>query len=246
MENHTVNSGFIDLIEKRMRERGFLVDDHLLVQFGIYWRELKDWNSRINLTSITDDLEIIDKHFIDSVLLVRNESLSYGIKVADVGTGAGFPGIPIKIFQPDIQLSLLESIGKKARFLEHVIVQLRLGNVDVVNARAEEVARFSEQRERYDLVLARSVARMRTLAEYCLPLLSLGGRFVAYKGNETAAEIKEAEIAIETLGGQLENVEWDESVPDNADRRSLVSIRKIRKTPDRYPRRAGIPRKRPL
>ena len=135
MEHHTVNPGFIDLIEKRMKERGFSVDDHLLAQFSIYWRELKDWNSRINLTSITDEL-------------VRNGPLAYGIKVADVGTGAGFPGIPIKIFQPDIQLSLLESIGKKARFLEHIIGQLKLENVHVVNARAEEVARFPEHRER--------------------------------------------------------------------------------------------------
>lgn len=246
MEHHTVNPGFVDLIEKRMRERGFSVDDHLLAQFNIYWRELKDWNSKINLTSITDDLEIIDKHFIDSLLLVRNEPLAHGIRVADVGAGAGFPGIPIKIFQPDIQLSLLESIGKKARFLEHIVGQLELENVHVVNARAEEVARSPEHREKYDLVIARTVARMRVLAEYCLPLLSVGGRFIAYKGHEAATEVKEAETAIEKLGGQLENVEWDESVPDNADRRSLVSIKKIRETPDKYPRRPGVPRKRPL
>lgn len=241
-----MNLDFADLLEKRMKERGFSVDDHLLAQFGIYCRELKDWNSRINLTSITDDLEIIDKHFIDSLLLVRNEPLAHGMKVADVGAGAGFPGIPIKIFQPDIQLTLLESIGKKTKFLEHIIGRLELENVDVVNARAEEVARSPEHREQYDLVVARTVARMRVLAEYCLPLLSVGGRFVAYKGRETTTEIKEAEIAIEKLGGQLENVEWDTSVPDNADRRSLVSIKKIRGTPDKYPRRPGVPRQKPL
>ena len=229
-----------------MRERGFPVDDHLLARFGIYWQELKDWNSRINLTSITDDLDIIDKHFIDSLLLVRGKPLEHGVKVADVGTGAGFPGLPIKIYQSDIQLSLLESIGKKARFLEHVIAELELENVNVVNDRAEVAARSPEHREQYDLVVASSVARLRILAEYCLPLLSMGGRFVAYKGHEAATEVQEAEVALEKLGGQLEKIEWDVGTAANAVERALVSIRKVRKTPDEYPRRTGVPRKRPL
>ncbi len=158
-------SEFIHLLKERMTKRGFSVDDLLLTQFAIYWQELKDWNSRVNLTSITNDLDIIDKHFIDSLLLVRCEPLKCGIKVADVGTGAGFPGLPIKIYQPDIRLSLLESIGKKAGFLEHIIAELELENVDVINDRAEVVARSSEHREQYGLVVARSVARLRILVD---------------------------------------------------------------------------------
>lgn len=239
-------SEFIHLLKERMAERGFPVDDHLLTQFGIYRRELKDWNSRSSLTAITDDLDIIDKHFIDSLLLVRCEPLEYGIKVADVGTGAGFPGLPIKIYQPDIRLSLLESIGKKANFLEHIIAELELENVDVINDRAEVVARSSEHREQYGLVVARSVARLRILAEYCLPLVSVGGSFVAYKGHEAATEVQEAEAALEKLGGQFQKIEWDVGIAANAERRALVFTKKVGKTPDKYPRRPGVPRKRPL
>ena len=180
------------------------------------------------------------------MLLVRYEPLKYGIKVADVGTGAGFPGLPIKIYQPDIQLSLLESVGKKTKFLKHVITELELENVNVVNDRVEAVAQSAEHREQYDLVVVRSVARLHILSEYCLPLLSVGGRFVAYKGHSAAIEVEEAEVALEKLGGQLEKIEWDAGTPADADRRALVSIKKISKTPDKYPRRTGIPRKRPL
>jgi 16S rRNA (guanine(527)-N(7))-methyltransferase RsmG len=231
-------SNFIHLLEKCMEERGFSVDDHQLAQFGIYYRELKDWNTRINLTSLTDDLDIINKHFIDSLLLIRHEKLKQGLRVIDVGSGAGFPGLPIKIYRPDIQLSLLESIGKKATFLRHVAAELGLMNVDVINHRAEVVGRSPEHREGYDLVVARCVSRLPVLAEYCLPLVSVGGKFVAYKGYEAEAEVAEAESAIEKLGGRLERLERNGRV--------LIFIEKIIETPDNYPRRTGVPKKRPL
>ena len=234
-------SEFIHLLKERMAKQGLSADDHQLAQFGAYGRELKDWNSKINLTSLTDDLDIVDKHFIDSLLLVRHLPLEHRIRIADVGTGAGFPGIPIKIYKPNIQLSLLESVGKKTKFLRHVVSELRLENVNVINERAEAVARVPEHRERYDFVLARGVARLSVLAEYCLPLLSVGGKFVAYKGREAAVEVEEAGSALEELGGQFEKIERNAM-----DRQALVFVEKIRKTPDKYPRRPGIPRKRPL
>ena len=234
-------SEFTHLLNERMAEQGLSTDDHQLAQFGIYWRELKDWNSRINLTSLTDDLDVIDKHFIDSLLLVRYLPLEHRVRMADVGTGAGFPGIPIKIYQPNIRLSLLESVGKKTRFLRHIVSELRLENVNVINERAEVAARVPEHREQYDFVVARGVARLPVLAEYCLPLLSVGGKFVAYKGREAEAEVEEAGTALEELGGQFEKIERNAM-----DRQALVFVEKIRRTPDKYPRRPGIPRKRPL
>jgi len=264
----------IHILKKRMEERGFPVDDHQLDQFDIYRQELKDWNTKINLTSLTDDLDIIDKHFIDSLLLVRYEPPGRGIRVADVGAGAGFPGLPIKIYRPDIRLSLLESVGKKARFLSHVITKLELENVDVINDRAEATARSPEHREQYDLALARCVASLQVLVEYCLPLVSVGGKFVAYKGHNAEAEVRNAQAAVEKLGGKFERLERD-GVCDSeifinspnpplvkvvssgdfpkgdlgdgyTDRRVLIFIKKVKKTPDKYPRRPGVPQKRPL
>ena len=233
-----------------MDDRGFSVDDHQLAQFGIYYQELRDWNTRINLTSLTDNLDIIDKHFIDSLLLIRHEDFRSGLRIADVGAGAGFPGLPIKIYRPDIRLSLLESIGKKARFLQHIVAELELGDVDVINDRAEVVARSPKYREQYDLAVARCVARLPVLAEYCLPLVLVGGKFVAYKSHEAEAEVAESEVAIEELGGEFERLESDvvshHGVSADVNRRVLIFIDKTKKTPDRYPRRTGVPKKRPL
>jgi len=218
---------FTDLLRDRMEELGFAPDDYQPGLFDIYCRELKDWNTRINLTSVTDDLGIIDKHFIDSLLIFRYLQIDRGSKVADVGAGAGFPGIPIKIYQPDVRLLLLESIGKKARFLEHIIARLRLENVDVVNDRAEVMARSPEYREQYDLVVARCVAELPVLAEYCLPLVSVGGKFVAYKGHKAEEEVGAAEAALKTLGGKFERIERDDSCVHG---RALIFVGKVKET----------------
>ena len=234
---------FTNLLKDRMEELGFAPDDYQLALFDVYRRELKDWSTRINLTSLTDDLDIINKHFIDSLLIFRYWQVEYGSKVADVGAGAGFPGIPIKIYQQDIRLLLLESIGKKARFLEHIIARLKLENVDVVNNRAEVIARLPEYREQYDLAVARCVAELPVLAEYCLPLVSVGGKFVAYKGRKAEEEVGAADAALRALGGQFERIERDDSCVDG---RALIFIGKVKETSEQYPRRPGMPKKRPL
>ena len=236
-------SEFIHLLKDRMEELGFAPDDYQLGLFDTYRRELKDWNTRINLTSLTDDLDIINKHFIDSLLIFRYWQIEHGSKVADVGAGAGFPGIPIKIYQQDIRLLLLESIGKKARFLEHIIARLKLENVDVANDRAEVIARSLKYREQYNLVVARCVAELPVLAEYCLPLVSVGGKFVAYKGHKAEEEVRDAEAALRALGGQFERIERDDSCVDG---RALIFIGKVKETSGHYPRRPGMPKKRPL
>jgi 16S rRNA (guanine527-N7)-methyltransferase len=236
-------SEFIHLLEDRLEEQGFLLDEYKLALFDIYRRELKNWNTRINLTSLTDDLDIIDKHFIDSLLIFRYWQIEQGSKVADVGAGAGFPGIPIRIYQQDIRLLLLESIGKKAKFLEHITAELRLENVDVLNDRAEVIARLPEYREQYSLVVARCVAELPVLAEYCLPLASVGGKFVAYKGHKAEEEVRDAEAALRALGGQFERIERDDSCVHG---RALIFIGKVKETSEQYPRRSGMPKKRPL
>ena len=236
-------SEFADLLVKRMAARGFDIDGHQLAQFGLYRQEVADWNTKISLTSLTEDTDIIDKHFVDSLLLLRYEPLRHGVRIADVGTGAGFPGLPIKICRPDVRLTLLESIGKKAGFLKHVVARLELENVAVVNCRAEVAARSDEHREMYDLVVARCVAQQSVLAEYCLPLVSVGGKFVSYKGSAAEAEITDAKVAVEKLGGRFERLERDNT---HVDRRSLIFVEKVHKTPDKYPRRPGVPRKKPL
>lgn len=234
---------FIHLLESRMEEQGYLLDEYQLALFDIYRRELKDWNTRINLTSLTDDLDIIDKHFVDSLLIFRYGQIEQGSKVADVGAGGGFPGIPIKIYRQDIRLLLLESIGKKTRFLEHITARLKLENIDLVNDRAEVIARSPEYREQYDLVVARCVAELPVLAEYCLPLVSVGGKFVAYKGHKAEEEVGDAEAALRALGGQFERIERDDSCVDG---RALIFIGKVKETSKQYPRRPGMPKKRPL
>ncbi len=234
---------FIDVLKECFEKRGFTVDHNKLIQFETYAKELKDWNTHINLTSITDDLDIIDKHFIDSLLIFRYYTIKDKSKVVDIGTGAGLPGIAIKIYKPDISLSLLESIEKKVRFLNHISKKLGINDINIINERAEVTAHNPTYRESYDLVVARCVARLPTLAEYCLPYVSINGYFVAYKGQEAEIEIKESQNALEKLGGIFERLEIDESYPD---RRRLIFIKKVKRTPEQYPRRPGIPKKSPL
>jgi len=233
---------FYDLLKERIGNR-LPIDEDRLNQLCLYAQELKDWNTRINLTALTEDSDIIDKHFIDSLLIFHYETIIEGARVADVGTGGGFPGIPIKIYRPDIQLSLIESIGKKVKFLNHVVDTLKLDNVEVMNERVEEIGHSKEHRERYDIVVARCVARLPILAEYCLPLVSVGGKFIAYKGQESEVEVEEAKNAIEKLGGRFIKIEHDEVNPE---RRSLIFIEKVKNTPDQYPRQAGKVEKKPF
>lgn len=221
-----------------------LTEQHLR-SFAIYAEELTSWNRRVNLTAITDPKGIELRHFLDSLSCLLVLPISPHLRVCDVGTGAGFPGLPIKIVHPDIQLTLVESTGKKVRFLEHIIQHLGLDGVTLVNARVEEVGQQAEHRESYDWVLARAVAGMPVLVEYLLPLCRLGGHALAQKGEDAHQEVAEAQQAISLLGGRVEQFTTVE-LPTVAETRYLVDIAKVVASPPAYPRRPGRPAKRPL
>ena len=214
--------------------------------FERYSEELVAWNkSRANLTAITEPAAIETRHFLDSLSVLRVARLSVGTKVIDVGTGAGFPGLPLKLVCPGIQLSLLEATGKKIAFLEHIVQQLRLRDVQLVNQRAEEAGQDPQHRENYDVVLARSVAHMPILAEYMLPLCRVGGKCIAMKGESAASEVAAAENALRLLGGRLGQLVAVE-LPGVVETHYLVIIQKVAATPHYYPRRPGHPSKKPL
>jgi len=216
-----------------------------LAALNLYERELLDWNLRFNLTAIDEPDKIRIKHFLDSLtcLLVLREKPAG--RVIDVGTGAGFPGIPLKIVCPDIRLTLVESVGKKADFCRHVVRALELDGVEVLQNRAEEVGQMAAHREQYDWALARAVALLPVLAEYLLPLVRVGGAMLAMKGASVPAEANSAEPAMRILGGQLRRL-VPVALPGVADERYLVVVDKISATPRAYPRRVGVPTRKPL
>ncbi|NIM95198.1 MAG: 16S rRNA (guanine(527)-N(7))-methyltransferase RsmG [Anaerolineales bacterium] len=213
--------------------------------FATYLIELIEWNRRFNLTAITDPEGIEVRHFLDSLTCTLAMDLQEGIRVVDVGTGAGFPGIPIKIMSPQIRLTLVEATRKKAEFCQHVIDTLSLDSVEVVHARAEKVGQDPQFRHQFDWALARAVAPLPVLVEYLLPLLRIGGKALAQKGETAPLEAQEAEEALGILGGHVDRLIPIE-LPGVAETRYLVIINKIAATPAKYPRRAGMPEKRPL
>ena len=211
----------------------------------VYEQELVRWNAHTNLTAIREEETIRTKHFLDSFtcLIAMREMLPS--RLIDIGTGAGFPGIPLKIILPNLRLTLVESVGKKADFCRHVVQVLGLNGVEVLNLRAEEVGQMAEHRQQYDWAAARAVANLPVLAEYLLPLVRIGGRALAQKGESGPAEAHSAEHAINMLGGRLRHV-VPIALPGVADERYLVIIEKVAATPPQYPRRVGMPAKRPL
>jgi 16S rRNA (guanine527-N7)-methyltransferase len=212
-------------------------------EFKIYIKELIEWNERFNLTAITDEKEIYTKHFLDSLTLLEAFDFSKPLKVIDIGTGAGFPGLPLKIVCPQIELTLLDSVKKKTIFLRHLVEVLKLEGVEVVWGRAEEIAK--ERRESFDLALSRAVAKLPTLVELALPLVKVGGFFIAMKEAEVDDELKAAQNAICSLGGVLDKVQ-PVKIPETDIARSLVLIKKTSPTPPHFPRRPGMANKRPL
>lgn len=220
-----------------------------IAAFEHYATELTAWNEKHNLTAIIDPQGILIRHFLDSLsclLAMRTESgLDGHTRLIDVGTGAGFPGLPLKIVCPQIELTLIESIGKKCDFLRHISQELNLEGVKVLECRAEELGQSAEHREQYDWALARAVARMPTLLEYLLPLVRVGGCCIAQKGETGHTETQEAVQALSVLGGQVRSFIPVE-LPGVAETRYLVTVEKVSATPDKYPRRPGIPHKRPL
>jgi 16S rRNA (guanine527-N7)-methyltransferase len=214
--------------------------------FGLYAAELRAWNERFNLTAITDDEGIQVKHFLDSLSLLRALPAGWGRgRLVDVGTGAGFPGLPVKLLCPDLRLTLVEATGKKVTFLQAMVAKLRLSGVSVIKARAEELGQDPAHREQYDLAVARAVAELPVLAEYLLPLVRLGGHAIAQKGQDAPAEAHAAEGASRRLGGTLSQIIPVE-LPGIVETRHLVVYAKTAATPPLYPRRPGVPAKSPL
>lgn len=211
-------------------------------KFITYKELLKEWNQKINLTAITEDNEIVLKHFVDSLTVLKY--IHQNANIIDVGTGAGFPGIPTKIARKDVSVTLLDSLNKRINFLNDVIEKTNLENIKKVHGRAEDFGQNKEYRERYDIAVARAVANLSTLTELCLPFVKVGGSFIAMKGNSTE-EFEEAKKAIETLGGKIEKIDRF-NLPGTDIERNIVVIKKINKTPNQYPRKAGIPANKPI
>ncbi len=213
--------------------------------FSRYNELLLAWNEKINLTTITDPQEVAVKHVIDSLSCYDKAYFPPAAAVIDVGTGAGFPGLPLKIFRPEIRLTLLDSLNKRLNFLSEVVERLGLTGVDIVHARAEDAGRMNDRRDRYHVATSRAVARLNVLAELCLPFVAPGGYFIALKGAQYREEIDEATRAIATLGAQVAEVR-PVRLPGIDDSRAVIYIRKVSPTPAAYPRRPGMPEKKPL
>ena len=237
----------METLARGASELGLELTGQQLDQFHLYYQELTCWNKRVNLTAIKDFQEVQVKHFLDSltVLLALPAYPASGDRLVDVGTGAGFPGVPLKLVFPESRLFLVESSGKKSRFLDHLVQALSLSGVEVLTGRAETLAHLAELREGFDVVLSRGVVRMPVLLEYTLPFCTVGGRVITLKHGGIEQEIAGAARSMETLGGRLAGV-FPVQVEGLSDNRVVVAVEKVGPTPDQYPRRPGMPAKRPL
>ena len=231
--------------DQKLETLGIRLTDVQKRQFDRYYELLIEWNRVMNLTGITEYDEVNLKHFTDSLTIVRIKDMENVSTLIDVGTGAGFPGIPIKIAFPYIKVTLLDSLNKRIKFLNQVVEELDLEDVVTLHGRAEDYAKKEEYREQFDLCASRAVANLSTLSEYCLPFIKKGGCFVSYKSADSDEEIQQSEKALDILGGKIEKV--DKFVLPGSDMgRALVMIEKVKNTPRKYPRKAGVPSKEPL
>lgn len=235
----------IDLLQKKMDVLSIRLNDKQLKQFYKFYEILIEWNKVMNLTAINEYEEVIEKHFIDSLTIEKAVSLETIHTVIDVGTGAGFPGIPLKIAYPHLKITLLDSLNKRVKFLNTVISELRLENIEAIHGRAEDIAKKADYREYFDLCVSRAVANLSTLSEYCLPFIHIGGLFLPYKSGNIEEELQKSQKSINILGGVIKDTIKFE-IPETDIGRSFIKIEKTSKTPKKYPRKAGLPSKEPL
>lgn len=224
---------------------GFKLSKEQESKFSSYYRLISEWNERTDITNIVEEKDVYIKHFLDSLLLHKSSLIKNESKLIDIGTGGGFPGIPLKLLDESLEVTLLDSLNKRIKFLNCVVEDLNLNKVYPIHARAEEYARDKDYREQYDIATSRAVADMRTLVEYCLAYVKPGGYFIAMKGPNFKEEVESAKNAIDIMGGRLENI-ITYSLPEAYGDRSLIIIKKIKRTPGKYPRGQGKPRSNPL
>lgn len=235
----------MDIMDNKTKKMSIQLNKEQSIQFQKYYELLIEWNKVMNLTAITEYEEVVDKHFIDSLSIEKAVDLNIIEKVIDVGTGAGFPGIPLKIVYPHLKITLLDSLNKRINFLNEVISKLKLENIEAIHGRAEDIAKDKKYREQYDISVSRAVANLSTLSEYSLPFVKVGGLFISYKAEKADEEIKNAEKAVSVLGGKIEKI-IKFQLPETDIGRTLVKINKIKITAKKYPRKAGLPSKEPL
>ena len=232
-------------LEEGCKELGITLDENQKKQFTDFYEYLIEKNKVMNLTGITEFQEVLIKHFLDSLACVKAVDMSRIKRIMDIGTGAGFPGVPLKIAFPHLEVCLLDSLKKRVNFLEETFQMLKLENITAIHGRAEEYAKNKQYRETYDLCVSRAVSNLATLSEYCLPYVKTGGYFISYKSGTVQEEVEQAQKAVKILGGKIQDVVYFQ-LPDSEIQRSLVVIEKIKATPGRYPRKAGTPLKEPL
>ncbi|WP_291569894.1 16S rRNA (guanine(527)-N(7))-methyltransferase RsmG [Clostridium sp. UBA4548] len=236
---------YYDILNEASNNEGLELNEDKYNKFIKYKELIKEWNEKINLTAITEDDEIIQKHFIDSIKVFKCEELKNAKKIIDIGTGGGFPGIPMKIINPASKIVLLDSLNKRINFLNEVIRELGLENIDTIHGRAEDFAQEIKYREKFDAAVSRAVANLAVLSEFCLPYVKVGGYFVALKGPAIDEEMKDAKNAIKLLGGEVERI-LKVDIEGSDLNHNLVVIKKIKDTPKKYPRKAGMVTKNPL
>ena len=235
----------LTILEEGCKELGITLDENQKKQFTDFYEYLVEKNKVMNLTGITEFQEVLIKHFLDSLACVKAVDMSRIKGIMDIGTGAGFPGVPLKIAFPHLEACLLDSLKKRVNFLEETFQMLKLENITAIHGRAEEYAKNKQYRETYDLCVSRAVSNLATLSEYCLPYVKTGGYFISYKSGTVQEEVEQAQKAVKILGGKIQDVVYFQ-LPDSEIQRSLVVIEKIKATPGRYPRKAGTPLKEPL